>query len=72
MPPGSGCPNPNQLLDFTEGIENNDQVTVTTPPKGAYCMLMTIQEYAPKLCPSFSDGYCGFAWAQFPGDILFQ
>ena len=40
-------------------------VAAFTPPRGSYCVMLTLEEYNPASCPGDSDGYCIVDWQQF-------
>lgn len=45
--------------------------TVTTPPPGQYCVVMTLEMYSPTGCAS-GDGYCTMDWQQFQKPAFFN
>ena len=47
-------------------------LSATTPPRGAYCMVATLEEYNPASCPTSADGYCVMDWQQFGTSAQFQ
>ena len=55
-----------QTLDFPFA-----EVTGTTPKRGSYCMVVTLEEYNSATCTS-ADKYCVVDWAQFPTAVQFE
>ena len=46
-------------------------LSTTSPSRGSYCMVITLDEYGPSRCSS-SDGYCIVDWTQFVNSLEFQ
>ncbi len=46
-------------------------LSTTSPSRGSYCMVITLDEYGPSRCAS-SDGYCIVDWTQFASSNEFQ
>jgi hypothetical protein len=42
------------------------------PPPGQYCIVETLNMYAPSICPLSSDGYCTMDWLQYPRPFTFN
>ena len=67
-------------IQFTDGgntLTNDHTATLAarlvsaqTPPRGAYCLVATLEEYQPG-CGA-SDGYCIADWSQFSPSTAFQ
>jgi hypothetical protein len=68
-------------INFTDGsnqLRNGQSsnllaqtVPATTPARGSYCMVITLEQYDSANC-STSDRYCLVDWSQFPGSTQFQ
>lgn len=61
-----------QLLNGQSSNLVAQSLAARTPPRGAYCMVATFDEYSPSSCPGSSDGYCVVDWQQFGTSAIFQ
>ncbi|MBL8288524.1 MAG: hypothetical protein JNL85_11130 [Rubrivivax sp.] len=61
----------NQLRNGQRSDVPATTLAATSPPRGSYCMVITLEEYGPSRCAS-SDGYCIADWVQFASSAEFQ
>ena len=69
-------------ISFTDGtdyLRNGESsnlpartLSATTPSRGSYCMVVTLEQYAPSSCPGSGDGFCLVDWSQFPNSAQFE
>lgn len=61
----------NQLYNFTSANLAAHTLSATTPPRGAYCMVVTLEQYDSVNCTS-ADRYCIVDWQQYATSATFQ
>ncbi|MCB1997783.1 MAG: hypothetical protein KDG57_18260, partial [Rhodoferax sp.] len=61
----------NQLGNFQSSDLQRRTLSARTPPTGAYCMVITLEEYDSRRC-SQADGYCIVDWMQFDSSSSFR
>lgn len=68
-----------RFTDGTDYLRNGESANLppnvlaaTTPSRGSYCMVVTLEQYAPSACPGSGDGFCLVDWTQFPNAAQFE
>lgn len=61
----------NQLTNGQSSNLVSQTLSATTPPRGAYCMVVTLEQYDSVSCSS-ADRYCIMDWQQFATNAIFQ
>jgi hypothetical protein len=67
---GSGARSSDQLFNFATVSNATSVASGTTPPRGTYCILLTLEEFDPTSC-SAADGYCYTDFTQFSNSVTF-
>lgn len=61
----------NQLYNGTSANLSARTLSANTPPRGAYCMVVTLEQYDSANCTS-ADRYCIVDWQQYGTSATFQ
>lgn len=61
----------NQLRNGESSNLSERLLGATTPPAGSYCLVVSLEEYDSRNCPS-DDNYCIADWTQFPASVGFR
>lgn len=68
-----------RFTDGTDYLRNGESANLqpnvlaaNTPSRGSYCMVVTLEQYAPSACPGSGDGFCLVDWSQFPNSAQFE